>query len=283
MPNDGSVYVSDLDGTLLRDDATLSERSRVILSELIGDGLRFTVASARSVVAMQQLLAGLTLDLPVIEFNGAFLSDLATGDHLVTNSLDRDVAEDVFQMIVDRGCVPLVSTFDGRGDRLYYTNVRNPGEDWYVGDRIAASDRRLRQEDDLRSHLSEEVVCLTTIDRGDLMEDLRDAVRERHGDAVATNCFESMYSLGWHWLTVYDRKATKDQALARLVDGWGLDSRELVVFGDGQNDVQMFEMADRAVAVENAANVLKVRATEIIGSNNDDSVAVFMRGDWKNA
>jgi len=283
LPNDGSVYVSDLDGTLLRDDATLSERSRVILSELIGDGLRFTVASARSVVAMQQLLAGLTLDLPVIEFNGAFLSDLATGDHLVTNSLDRDVAEDVFQMIVDRGCVPLVSTFDGRGDRLYYTNVRNPGEDWYVGDRIAASDRRLRQEDDLRSHLSEEVVCLTTIDRGDLMEDLRDAVRERHGDAVATNCFESMYSLGWHWLTVYDRKATKDQALARLVDGWGLDSRELVVFGDGQNDVQMFEMADRAVAVENAANVLKVRATEIIGSNNDDSVAVFMRGDWKNA
>ncbi len=283
MPNDGSVYVSDLDGTLLRDDATLSERSRVILSELIGDGLRFTVASARSVVAMQQLLAGLTLDLPVIEFNGAFLSDLATGDHLVTNSLDRDVAEDVFQMIVDRGCVPLVSTFDGRGDRLYYTNVRNPGEDWYVGDRIAASDRRLRQEDDLRSHLSEEVVCLTTIDRGDLMEDLRDAVRERHGDAVATNCFESMYSLGWHWLTVYDRKATKDQALARLVDGWGLDGTELVVFGDGQNDVQMFEMADRAVAVENAANVLKVRATEIIGSNNDDSVAVFMRGDWKNA
>jgi len=283
LPNDGSVYVSDLDGTLLRDDATLSERSRVILSELIGDGLRFTVASARSVVAMQQLLAGLTLDLPVIEFNGAFLSDLATGDHLVTNSLDRDVAEDVFQMIVDRGCVPLVSTFDGRGDRLYYTNVRNPGEDWYVGDRIAASDRRLRQEDDLRSHLSEEVVCLTTIDRGDLMEDLRDAVRERHGDAVATNCFESMYSLGWHWLTVYDRKATKDQALARLVDGWGLDGTELVVFGDGQNDVQMFEMADRAVAVENAANVLKVRATEIIGSNNDDSVAVFMRGDWKNA
>jgi Cof subfamily protein (haloacid dehalogenase superfamily) len=280
LPNDGTLYVSDLDGTLLRDDATLSERSRGILSGLLGDGLRFTVASARSVVAMQQLLVGLTLELPVIEFNGAFLSDLTTGRHLVTNSLDRAVVEDVFQMIVDRGCVPLVSTFDGRDDRLYYTGVRNPGEDWYVGDRIAASDRRLRQEDDLHSHLSEAVVCLTTIDRGDLMADLRDSIVERHGDAVATNCFESMYSLGWHWLTVYDRRATKDQALARLVEGWGLEGAELVVFGDGQNDIPMFEMADRAVAVENAANVLKIHATDVIGSNNDDSVALFVRDDW---
>ena len=51
------LYVSDLDGTLLQDDATLSPASRQILTSLLEEGLPLTVASARSVVSMQQMLA----------------------------------------------------------------------------------------------------------------------------------------------------------------------------------------------------------------------------------
>ena len=65
------LYVSDLDGTLLQEDATVSPTSRRILSSLLAEGLPLTVASARSVVSMQQMLAGIGLKLPVIEFNGA--------------------------------------------------------------------------------------------------------------------------------------------------------------------------------------------------------------------
>lgn len=71
-----TLYVADLDGTLLDDRARLSGRSQAILSGLLTEGLRLAVASARSVVAMQKLLAGLPVKQPVIEFNGAFLSEL---------------------------------------------------------------------------------------------------------------------------------------------------------------------------------------------------------------
>ena len=47
-----TLYISDLDGTLLTNDARLSEFSRAVLRELIADGLSFSVASARSVVSM---------------------------------------------------------------------------------------------------------------------------------------------------------------------------------------------------------------------------------------
>ena len=74
-----ALYISDLDGTLLQGDATLSPYSRQLLNSLLQEGLPFTVASARSIVSMQPILKDVALSLPVIEFNGAFISDLATG------------------------------------------------------------------------------------------------------------------------------------------------------------------------------------------------------------
>lgn len=61
----------------------------------------------------------------------------------------------------------------------------------------------------------------------------------------------------------------------------GLDNRELVVFGDGLNDLGMFGVADRAVAVANAFDALKERATAVIGPNGEDSVARYIQADWE--
>ena len=74
-----ALYVSDLDGTLLTNAATLSDYSRSALRTLLAEGLKFSVASARSVASMRKILRGLTLELPIIGFNGALLSDLNTG------------------------------------------------------------------------------------------------------------------------------------------------------------------------------------------------------------
>lgn len=75
------LYVSDLDGTLLSNNGTLSNNSRAALQQLLSDGVAFSVASARSVVSIKPILSGIRLSLPVIEFNGAFLSDLDSGRH----------------------------------------------------------------------------------------------------------------------------------------------------------------------------------------------------------
>ena len=56
-----------------------------------------------------------------------------------------------------------------------------------------------------------------------------------------------------------------------------------MVFGDGDNDIRMLQMADRAIVVSNATDEVKRHATEVIGSNNEDSVAKFIREDWTGA
>lgn len=275
------LYVSDLDGTLLQDDATLSPFSRQVLKKLLGEGLSFTVASARSIASIRTILAGLSLRLPVIEFNGAFLSDLASGQHLIVNDITPAVAQDLHQLILSSGNVPFLSTFDGARDRLYYSDILNEGMQWYVEDCRVRGDRRLCHIADLALAFRDRVVCLTTIGREQQLAEMEQTVLERHADAVETHVFENRYSPGWHWLTVHDRRATKDQAIRIVINEWGLEGSELVVFGDNINDLKMFRLADRAIAVENAIEQVKAAATEVIGSNSEDSVVRFIRDDWE--
>jgi 5-amino-6-(5-phospho-D-ribitylamino)uracil phosphatase len=72
-----TLYVRDLDGTLLRSDATLSGFARDGINRLLGAGVQLTLASARGTAGMRALLDGIRLRLPVIELNGAFVSDMA--------------------------------------------------------------------------------------------------------------------------------------------------------------------------------------------------------------
>ncbi len=275
------VYVTDLDGTLLGEDARLSSRTRSGLVTLLESGLMLTVASARSVVAMQSILAGLRLPLPVIELNGAFISDLGTGRHLVTNELETELAVGAYELIRGAGCVPFVSSFDGERDRLHYSEVGNPGMKWYLDDRLSNNDRRLSKTADLSSRLSEQVVCLTVIDRPDVVEELRAALVERFDGRLSVRRFSNEYFCGWDWLTVHAARATKDRALATLLETCDLGDAEIVAFGDSDSDVPLFRCADRGIAVANASAELKSLAVEVIGPSSEDSIVGFLEREWQ--
>ncbi len=274
-----TLYVSDLDGTLLRSDASLSLFSKNSLRELLAEGLLFTVASARSVVSIQQMLTGLSLPLPVIEFNGAYLSDLSTGRHEVINALEPSVAGSVYEMVTAQGLSPFIASFDGTADRKHYGAILNAGMQWFLQDRLSRHDPRLRgPADNLAVALQEHVVCLTIIAKREVLADLESAILEAHAGRVETHLFENQYCSGWYWLTVHDCRATKDQAIKTLTERYGLSSAEIVVFGDHINDLKMFAAADRAIAVGNAQPEVKDCADLVIGTNEEDSVVKFIRG-----
>ena len=276
MTSNRRIYVSDLDGTLLKDDATLSEYSRRGLKELLADGVHFTVASARSVISMQHILQGLPLRLPVIEFNGGFLSEFATGHHYVINNLETSIVEELHRLIQDFGCSPFVSTFNGTEDCLYHGEILNEGMQWYLEDRMRNSDKRLRAIGSLADSFQDYVVSMTVVGLGKLLAGLERSAHDAYGDHIQTNFFENRYSPGWHWLTIQSDRTTKDQAIVTLKKDWGLNDLELVAFGDSSNDIEMFKLADRAIAVENASEELLEHATETIGPNGEDSVVKFI-------
>jgi hydroxymethylpyrimidine pyrophosphatase-like HAD family hydrolase len=153
---------------------------------------------------------------------------------------------------------------------------------WYLNDRLQIRDERLRRIEDLSHAFRDKVVCLTVIGEQHSLHDLERVIKDMHRDAVEIHCYQNQYSSDWFWLTIHDSRATKDRAIQIVLDEFGLNECELVVFGDQNNDIKMFQLADRAIAVSNAIQELKGHATQIIGSNQEDSVVKFIYDDWKN-
>ena len=270
------LYISDLDGTLLRNDATLSDYSKTKIQELVRNGVHFSVASARSVVAIQKMFDGVKLNLPVVEFNGAFISDLGTGYHEVINDIDKSITSEILSLSSKQGCLPFISSFNGTEDCLYYGSILNEGMEWYLNDREKAQDKRLREVCDLKDTLKDNIVCFTIIGREAPLAEVQMRMYDSFKNLVELHLMENQYSPGWYWLTAHDHRATKDQGIKIVLDRLGISPDKLTVFGDNANDIKMFKLADKSIAVDNATNELKSYASEIIGSNEQDSVVKYI-------
>jgi Cof subfamily protein (haloacid dehalogenase superfamily) len=271
------LFVSDLDGTLADREARLSPFSRRNLNELIGSGLPFTVATARSVHTLAPILDGVRLKLPVVELNGAFITDLETRQPLVCHSLEPHVAEATVSWALSSALPPFVSTF-ARGQQYLYPPLvlENAGIAWYDASRRAAKDIRLRGAVDPRAVLGEAVVCLTMIGQRTRLAPISDAIEAGFPGLTHCSLYENAYQPGWHWLTVQSHRASKAHGLRALAEGAGVVLGQAIVFGDEVNDIPMFEIAGRGVAVENAIPELKRIAHEIIGPHHSDSVVRYL-------
>jgi hypothetical protein len=87
---------------------------------------------------------------------------------------------------------------------------------------------------------------------------------------------ENRYQRGWYWLTVQSCQANKAHALRAIAEGAGVSLSQATVFGDDSNDIPMFQVAGRGVAVENAITELKHVAHEVIGPHHEDSVIRYL-------
>ena len=280
--NNTTIYISDLDGTLLRNDATISPWSREKLAELLNEGINFTIASARSINSIKQALGELPLSLPVIEINGAFITDYHTNKHLIINEMEKGLLDEIHDCICRNKFDHFVSTFNGTEDCLYYKNLSNPGLQWYYDNRVKFKDTRLRPTKSIRGTFSDSVVAFTVVDTFQRLQLLDEQLREKFDGRLETHFFENIYSLPWWWLTIHDKKACKSIAIKELCEITGFSEKNTVIFGDNLNDIKMFETSSRAVAVANAIDEVKLHANEVIGSNEDDSVVKYISDHFRN-
>ncbi|GAB1814363.1 HAD hydrolase family protein [Mycobacterium sp. MUNTM1] len=280
------LYVSDLDGTLLRSDATLSATARDGLNQLLDAGLAFTVATSRSAPAIRALLTGVRLTLPIIELNGAFITNLDSGHHIQQRTLDTGVADDAVQALRDAAIEPILTTWDGVDDHMYYTPgaQANPGNAWYIAEKHAYGDPRLRlHHDDLADVVDiEQIATVTTFLPHSQACTLVSRLRLLLGDCALVTSAVNSYVPGYSEVQVAHPDAQKGSAVARLRDNLGLTEAPLTVFGDHLNDLPMFEVADHAIATANAQPAVLAQADQIVETNDNDGVLRYLwieRGD----
>ena len=207
------VCVCDLDGTVLRSDATLSSCARDGLNRLISAGMGVTIASGRSLQAMRALLGGAELELPVIGLNGALISELSSGRHLLIRALGSGTARSVVAMLTAYDASPLLTTWNGQQDRVHYVEAMNSASDWWVAEKRAYGDPRLLQSKNLEVVAGEEeVVLITGFVPNESAKQVVGELRTSLAGEAIVHAGEHIYCAGWTELQIQHPLADKGHA-----------------------------------------------------------------------
>ncbi|CAH1215256.1 Phosphatase YwpJ [Paenibacillus plantiphilus] len=268
-----TLYVSDLDGTLLNSRQVISEESRAILNELIDDGLQFTIATARSIDSAGKLLEGIRFKLPLIFINGVFIYDPIAKRTIKSNLLSARHALDVITAYENHGLRPLVYTLDENAvPHIYYKGIYNESEDNYITGRLQQGDSRFKLVDSYEECLRQSIITINAIDTQERLLPAYEAFYDH--EAMTCHFGPDIYTPGFHWLEIADCHANKREAVLFVKQYVGAD--KLVCFGDNLNDLSMFEAADEKYAVSNAHEQVIQVATATILSNEQHGVAAFL-------
>ena len=145
-----TVFVSDLDGTLLQPNGLISSKTEAMIREVLADGALFTVASARSLFSIRAILGDIPFELPVLSFNGGYISEYATGRHLKVWGITLEVVQQIRGCLDAHHLAPFVSTFSDDGDHLYVGQERSPAMEWFYEERRRENDTRLQELKDIK-------------------------------------------------------------------------------------------------------------------------------------
>ena len=273
MTDTDTLYVTDLDGTLLQPDVSVSARSRSILAELLAEGLPLTVATARTSFTVMPLLAGLPFTLPLILQNGSVLHDPVHDRITDAAGIAPDAFRDVVALYRQFGFNGFVFCVPDDTLRCCYTELSTPHMQNYYQARQDRFRKPFYQVAALTDLADQCPVYLSLNAPKPQLDPIREALRQLSGISVAY--YQDVYEPEIWYLEVSAPEASKFHGVRKVQALTG--ARHVTGFGDNRNDFPLFDACDTKIAVGNAADVLKERADLVIGSNTEDAVAEYLR------
>lgn len=265
-----TLYISDLDGTLLNSDVQISRFTADTLNSLIDKGLLFSYATARSIITAGEITKNITARFPLILYNGTMVVDNVTRQPVLTNFFADNVSAEFVRLLTENGVSPLVYHYNENMENMSFIKEKSTAEMLEFIYEYEGTLRHLPVQEDGCLQISDTfyIVCI------DSREKLRPLYRQLKDHPACNALFHTdVYSGRW-WLELMPKAAGKANAVMMLKEKLGCD--RVICFGDGKNDISMFEACDECYAVANAVDQLKQIATAVIDTNNNDGVAKWL-------
>lgn len=252
-PSD-TLFVSDLDGTLLTPESVLPEGGAEKIRTLSDRGLRLTYATARTIRSAACILAGVPYPAPVSLMNGTFLRDMERGVYLKKHVIDRAAAEEILRYPAE----PFLYTLD-EADELFtaYRRIANPAMESFMRERIERYNKPFRK---LNGTLPAGVIVyFCYIAAREALSPLYELLQKK--TAVRCTFYPDHQHPETWYLEVFSADASKGNAIRELREATG--AKTIVAFGDNYNDLPMLNAADYAVAMETAPEEVRAAADAV--------------------
>ena len=239
-----TLYISDLDGTLLDKNAKLSPRSAEIISRLIQNGLLFSVATARSQSCIS-ILQQLDINIPCVQLNRMS-----------------------FVYKFDSDC----------GINVEFEKLQNEVEQNFFNARKNQDYKSFRQVPNITASDDDRIIYFTMVDSYQRLKPIYEQIKTL--PHAKPTLYRDNYS-DLYFLEVFSSDATKANGVLKIKKMLNADT--VVAFGDNLNDIDMLKAADIGVAVGDCVEEVRQYADIIIGNSYENGVAEFLLAHSKNS
>ncbi|MBA2416875.1 MAG: HAD family phosphatase [Geodermatophilaceae bacterium] len=261
MTFDPKLIATDLDGTLLRTDGTVSERNRAALAAVRARGVPVVAVTGRGPRLLDMVRRDMGSTGLAVLAQGGYVVDLATGEELSVSSLPAAVAAKAVQLIED-AVGELIIAVEEVGDLTGPLRVQN-GFDWPYPDPAVL----LHRAEVLRGDALKVFVRSPAYGQDSLLA---------LALAVLPLDLVEVTHAGLGFIEICPPGVTKATGLAVAAARHGVDAAGVLCFGDMPNDLSMFAWAGHAVAVASAHPTVLAAADALTLSNDEDGVAAYL-------
>lgn len=255
------MIVLDLDDTLLRDDLTISPRTKKALIDAQEMGVKVVLASGRPTYGMYDIAEELRLKdygSFLLSFNGAKIISCRTGEELFSSTLNPETVHQLYDI-------------SRREDAWIHT---------YVGDLIVTEENnrftdiegeitglKIVEVDNFKEAVAEPVVKVLMTEEAEKLARVEKKLQQELGDKLSIMRSKPFF------LEFLEKDVTKGSSLNHLIGRLGIRREEVIAMGDSYNDLAMIEFAGLGVAMGNAPLDIQEKADYVTDTNMNDGVA----------
>ena len=272
------LFVTDLDGTLLNSNKEVSIKSTEILNKLIDNGVNFTVATARTPATVVDLLQDVNLKLPAVLMNGVLLYDIKEEKYINIKEIGKDTVDKVFDVLNKFDKNAMVYGIRNNHLWVYHKEFEYSWEYNFYKERADRKQKTFLKVENYQECINEsKIINFIVFDKYEKIKGIYEELKKI--DEISVEYYEDIYEKGCYFLEAYSAEASKANGIKLLSDY--IEHDKLICFGDNLNDIPMFELADECYATANAVERVKEISTNVIGSCDEDGVALFMEKKLK--
>ena len=253
------LVATDLDGTLLHSDGTVTERTRAVLTALDDLGIPVVFTTGRPIRWMEALWTDVGGHGLAICSNGGIVYDVAARAVRTLRPIPRSLGLEVAATLRDTvpGTTFAVEHADGWASEVEFP--RHP------------DDHQNRSHGELDAIFGDGVVKLLAVHRSLEAEEFWTTVQESVGHLVTTT-----WSSSFPLVEISANGVTKASTLATLAADLGIGPDEIIAFGDMPNDLALLKWAGTSYAMANAHPSVLDLADHVAPTNDEDGVAVVL-------
>lgn len=254
----------DLDGTLLKDDKTISLKTKEILRKARNEGHIVMIATGRPYRSSEQYYHELELDTPIVNFNGAFMHHPRNpGFGMFHEPLDIKVAKDIVEACRSFHFHNIIA--EVIDDVYFHYHDEKLLDIFSMGNPNVTTG-------DLQKFLKDSPTSMLIHTEEDQLKVIRDHLSAVHAEVID----HRSWAAPWHVVEIIKVGLSKAVGLKKAADYFGIPKQRIIAFGDEDNDLEMLEYAGYGVAMGNAIDKAKNIANEVTLTNEEDGVGVFL-------